>query len=90
MVSYNVHFFAYNTIQKQLTHLIPKCNVKILPKLHEAPFTKETLKDCLQETLKELNIYAIIMKIVQNKQHYNVIMFCNDWKPWMGMQVEMY
>lgn len=61
-----------------------------LPKLDEAPFTKETSKDYLQETLKELKIYAIKMKIVQNKQHYNVIRFWNDWKPWMGMQVEMY
>jgi hypothetical protein len=44
----------------------------------KSPFTKETLKDSLQETLKELKIYAIIMKIVENKQHYNVIRFWND------------
>jgi hypothetical protein len=34
--------------------------------------------------LKELKIYAITMKIVENKQHYNVIRFWNDWKSMNG------
>ncbi len=54
-----------------------------------APFSKETLKDHLQETLKKLKM-ANSMKRVQNKQHYNVMRFWSNWKQKMSMQTKMF